>query len=560
MLFAEEFCSLPNMKFISWALLGLVMAANTVQALTLSEAAARMSKQLKAGCIVTGERLSDDVKYAISGTAPEARGMPPEKLVFEIGSITKVFTGLLLAQAVVEKKVTLETTISSLLEGQVKFMDPRVAAITLKQLATHTSGLPRMPDNMGADTTEEDPFANYDEKLLLSFLAAAKLEDTGPFSCSYSNLGMGLLGYLLGGVYQMPWEKAVVEKICQPLGLNDTAVNPDASLPVAKPHAGDSKELKPWHFAALAGCGALRSTAADLMKLGDAILHPDKTPLREAFALALTPQTDAAAHGGQVGLGVFLGKFDGDATLHHDGGTGGYCSGLQVIPAKGIVRVVLINNTGLSGSMVILATSTAKPVDPASQKEISLSADVLKLYPGVYELDRDSRFTVLLREGRLYVNLTGQPFLRAFAKAPDRFFYKAVAAEIAFNRREGLVQSLTLFQNGNEITAKRSSATPPEYKLRPDKELQPYVGDYALMGSKPLTVTLTANTLFAQLEGQPAVPVFETTPDRFEYDVVKAVLLFTRDDKQQINGLTLLQNGLTLPAPRIKSPPSAPLK
>lgn len=337
-------------------------------------------------------------------------------------------------------------------------------------------------------------------------------------------------------------------------------MNPDAKLPVAKPHAGDSKELKPWHFAALEGCGALRSTAADLVKLGEAMLHPDKTPLLEAFALALAPQADAAAHGAQIGLGVFLGKFDGDATLHHDGGTGGYCSGLQVIPAKGIVRVVLINSTGLSGSLVILATSTAKPVDPATQKEIAVSAEMLKQYPGVYELDRDSRFTVLLREGRLYVNLSGQPFLRAFAKAPDRFFYKAVAAEIAFNRHEGGVQSLTLFQNGNEITAKRSSAQPPDYQLRPAKELQPYVGEYALMGTKPLKVTLQASTLFAQLDGQPAVPVFETSPDRFEYDVVKAVIVFTRDDKQQINGLTLLQNGLTVPAPRVKSPPSAPSK
>jgi len=548
------------MKFISWALLGLVVAVNSVQARALADAAAQFGKHLKAGCIVTGERVGDDVKYAISGSAPEAGSMPPEKLVFEIGSITKVFTGLLLAQAMVEKKVTLETTLGSLLDGQVKFADPRVAAITLKQLATHTSGLPPLPDNMGADATMEDPYADYDEKLLLSFLATAKLEGEGPFSCSYSNLGMGLLGYLLGRVYQIPWEQAVVEKICQPLGLNDTAVNPDAKLPIAKPHDAENKEVKPWHFAALAGCGALRSTAADLTKLGAAMLHPDKTPLREAFALAMTSQTDAPAQGGQIGLGVFLGKFDGEPTLHHDGGTYGYCSGLQVIPSKEIIRVVLVNNAGLPGSLVIAATSEAKQVDPATQKEISLPVDVLKQYPGVYELDRDSRFTVLLRDGRLYVNLTGQPFLRAFAKETDRFFYKAVAAEIAFNRHEGMVQSLTLFQNGNEITAKRSSAPPPEFKLRPGKELQPYVGEYALIGPGPLTVTVQANTLFAQIQGQPAVPVFETTPDRFEYDVVKAVIVFTRDDKQQINGLTLLQNGMTVPAPRVKSPPSAPSK
>ncbi|OYW75919.1 MAG: hypothetical protein B7Z37_11295 [Verrucomicrobia bacterium 12-59-8] len=80
------------------------------------------------------------------------------------------------------------------------------------------------------------------------------------------------------------------------------------------------------------------------------------------------------------------------------------------------------------------------------------------------------------------------------------------------------------------------------------------------MGVGPLSVTVQANTLFAQIQGQPAMPVFETAPDRFEYDAVKAVLVFTRDDKQEINGLTLLQNGMTVPAPRVKSPTSAPSK
>ena len=153
------------MKFISWALLGLIMAVDTLQARTLAESAARFSKDLKAGCIVTGERMGDEVKYAISGKAPEAGDAKPEKLVFEIGSISKVFTGLLLAQAVVEKKVTLDTTIGSLLAGKVKFTDARVEAITLKQLATHTSGLPRLPDNAMAGALEEDPYASYDGKL-----------------------------------------------------------------------------------------------------------------------------------------------------------------------------------------------------------------------------------------------------------------------------------------------------------------------------------------------------------------------------------------------------------
>jgi hypothetical protein len=290
------------------------------------------------------------------------------------------------------------------------------------------------------------------------------------------------------------------------------------------------------------------------------MLHPEKTPLKEALAIALQAQADAPAMGGQIGLGVFLSKHEGDMRLSHDGGTGGYSSSLQVIPSKDIVRVVLINNNSLSASAVIAAMSDAKPATPQKQKEISLPAETMEQYPGVYELDRDSRFTVLLRDGQLWVNLTGQAFLRAFAKAPDRFFYKAVAAEIAFNRDQEKIQSLTLFQNGRELTAKRAATPPPDYKLRTAKELQPYAGEYLLMGLKKLSLTVRGGTLFAQLEGQEAAPVFETATDRFEYDVVKAILIFARDDQKQINGLTLMQNGLPVPAARVKTPTSDPSK
>ncbi|OYW31127.1 MAG: hypothetical protein B7Z47_02025 [Chthoniobacter sp. 12-60-6] len=545
------------MKSVFLALLGVFIATTPSHARTLAEAAARQAQKLKAGCIVTGERIGDQVHFALAGKAPEATDTPPEKLVFEIGSITKVFTGLLLAQAVVEKKVTLETTIGSLLDPKLKFTDPRIAAITLKQLSTHTSGLPRMPGNAGAGVAEDDPFANYDETLLLAFLTGTKLEGEAPFSSSYSNLGVGLLGHLLGKVYHMPWDQAVVEKICRPLGLSDTAVQPAAGLPLAKPHSED-KEVKPWHFDALAGCGALRGTSADLMKFGEALLHPEQTPLHEAFAIALKAQADTPALGGQIGLGVLMGKFNGEQTLHHNGGTGGFTSALQVIPARGLVRVVLINNNRLDGTAVIAATDETKKAAPVASKPIDLPAETLKEYPGVYKLDNDSRFTVLLRDGQLWDRLTGQPFLKLFAKEKDHFFYKAVAAEVVFNREDGKVRSLTLFQNGQELTARRTEDAVPSITLRSAKDLKPYAGKYELLGSKQITITVQAATLFAQLEGQPAMPVFETSADRFEYDVVEATLVFTRDDKQQINGLTLLQNGMTVPAPRVKTPTSAP--
>lgn len=544
------------MKFVFAPLLGLVLTVNMVHARSLAEAAVRKAKDLEAGCIVTGERIGGEVRFAMAGKVPDAKGTPPERIVFEIGSITKVFTGLLLAQAVVEKKVTLETTVGSLLDPRLKFADPRIAAITLKQLSTHTSGLPRLAANAAEGMVEDDPYANYDEKLLLAYLTNAQLEGEAPYGCSYSNLGVGLLGQLLAKVYQKPWEEAVKEKVCLPLGLNDTAVEP-ANLPRAVPYAG-AKVVKPWHLDAMAGAGALRSTAADLMKFGEALLHPDDTPLKQAFAIALHPQADAPSMGGRIGLGIFIGTFEGETVLNHDGGTGGFCSGLQVIPGKSIVRVALINNNAMSGSAVIAAVSETKKPARVAQQEIILPVEELPQYAGVYELDRDARFTVLVHDDGLWVNLTGQPFLRAFAKKSDRFFYKAVQAEIAFNRKEGAIQSLTLFQNGRELTAKRVSNTPPGYKLRTSQELRPYAGEYLLLGSKKFTVTVVADTLFAQLEGQPALPVFETSPDHFEYDAVKATLEFSRDANRGIKSLTLFQNGAEMTAPRTTGGVSGP--
>ncbi len=548
------------MKRLLPTLLAVFLAIPAGHARTLAEAATQQAKRLPVGCIVTGELLDGGkASFAIAGKAPEAKGGPPEKWVFEIGSITKVFTGLLLAQAVVEKKVTLETTVAEVLGKDAQFADPRVAAITLKQLSTHTSGLPRLPSNHAAGVAEDDPYANYDEKLLLAYIQGEKLRGEGPYTCSYSNIGVGLLGYLLGRVYDSTWDKAMLEKVCRPLGLHDTAVTPPDGLVVATPNSG-KKEVKPWHLAAVGGAGALRSTAADMLRFGEAILHPEKTPLDEAFAIALQPHAEAPADGGHIGLGIFINKQDGEQTLHHDGGTGGYRSGLQVIPAKGIVRVALINNDELGGSEVIAATSEAKAAAAKNLKEIALPADQMKNYPGVYELDRDTRFTLVLHKGKLWLRLTGQAFLPMSAMAADRFFNTRVAAEVGFTRdKEQKIQSLTLYQHGRELTAKRKGDA-PKVIMHTAEELAPYKGEYALMGMKKLWIEVRASTLFAKLEGQEFMPVFQTAADRFEYDVVEAALVFTRDDNKNLTGLVLQQNGMTVTAPRVKPPPGGVAK
>ncbi|RYD63197.1 MAG: hypothetical protein EOP83_12755, partial [Verrucomicrobiaceae bacterium] len=190
----------------------------------LNEIAEKEAGKLPKGGLVTGESIAGVTRFEGVGKL-EPDGIAPEKRVFEIGSITKVFTGLLLADAVEAKKVRLDSTLKELLGDEVTFADPDVAAITLVQLSTHTSGLPRLPDNMGWFIgLSNDPYKKYDRKDALKFLAKAELDHAPPFPASYSNYGVGLLGELLSGIQQKSYADLVAEKITGPLGMKDTVV------------------------------------------------------------------------------------------------------------------------------------------------------------------------------------------------------------------------------------------------------------------------------------------------------------------------------------------------
>ncbi|HEY5792345.1 MAG TPA: serine hydrolase [Chthoniobacterales bacterium] len=512
-------------------------AAPAAASKPLGEAAAGLAAQLPKGGIVTGESAGGPAAYALAGNVGVA-GVPPERILFEIGSISKVFTGLLLAQAVVEGRVKLDAPIRDLLEPKQTFADARVGAITLRQLAAHTSGLPRLPEELDQGANPGDPYAHYDRARLEAGLARLQLAGDAPFPRSYSNYGAGLLGDLLSRLYGKPWETLVREKIAGPLGLPDTVVRLDADQQrrFAPPFSGNSP-AHPWNLASLEGAGALRSTAADLMAFGAALLHPGQTPLREALELLLAPQSADGA----IGLGISLSRLFGERGYEHSGGTGGFASGLYVLPESGSVKVILINNAVLSDGAVLAATHSSAPPRESAR---AFAADELAEFTGVYPLDSMSRFTLLLRGGQLWVRLSGQPFFPLHPHAtPDRFFLKVVPAEIQFERKEGAIQSLTLFQNGRETQAAKSPEPAPVIDFRSDRELASLAGAYAVNPEMNFTVKVRHSTLFVKLNQQPALPVFETSKDWFEYDVVSAALEFERDKENRVVALWLFQNG-----------------
>jgi CubicO group peptidase (beta-lactamase class C family) len=524
---------------------------------SLADVVQKTADKLPAGGIVAAEIDHGSVRFFSAGNFAPREGVPPEKVIFEIGSITKVFTGLLLAETVNEGKARLDDPIAKYLPADLK-LTPAVAAITLEQLAIHTSGLPRLPANMKpADPL--DPYAEYGPTEMYAFLTAYAPTKSVPQPADYSNFGMGLLGHILERIHGKSYAELVAERITGPLGMKDTVIelDPDQQARFAVPYSG-AAPVKPWRVTGLAGAGALRSTAADLAGFAQALMSPGDSPLQAAWALARQPRADMG--GEKIGLAVMVGKRNGVLTYSHGGGTGGFRSYLEFSPDTQRGLVVFLNND-VREAETIAAALVPPPAGAASlseRPETPLPPEKAADYVGVYAFDAHGRFTVLPGDaGRLQIRLTGQAFAPVFYAGNDRFFSRIVAAEFQFNRDAGgHVASLTLFQNGREMTAKRVDEPLPTVRATTDAELQDYVGKYdlppgpGLPSGAQFMITVRRSTLVARLATQPAFAVFKDRADHFVYDVVEAALTFERDANGKVIALVLHQNGRDLRAPR----------
>jgi serine-type D-Ala-D-Ala carboxypeptidase/endopeptidase len=279
--------------------------------------------------------------------------------VFEIGSVTKTFTALLLAQMVEQGKVKLDEPVRELLPpGTVA--KPSGAEITLLDLSDQHSGLPRMPDNFHpADPT--NPYADYDAKALYQFIGkqGVALPPNAPFG--YSNVGVGLLGQALANRAGMSYANMLREQITGPLGMHDTgiALTPEMKARFIAGYDGQHRPSHAWDLDALAGAGGIRSTAADMLTYLEAQLHPNQLP-KSALASPqgkTLPAALAACHviHAEVGSGmhIALNWFYEDETGNywHNGATGGYSSYAMFNPKKDFVVIVLSNTSiGANGS------------------------------------------------------------------------------------------------------------------------------------------------------------------------------------------------------------------
>jgi D-alanyl-D-alanine-carboxypeptidase/D-alanyl-D-alanine-endopeptidase len=393
--------------------------------------------------------------------------VPNGDTLFEIGSISKVFTGLLLADAVVRGELTLETEVARLLPSGID-LDVLGRPITLLDLTTHSSGLPRMPSNI-RPSDPFSPYVDYDVTMLLAFMDEVEPVRAPEVSYEYSNLAVGLLGWLVANNAGSDYETLLSERVFVPLGMTDTALSLDERLAprLAQAHDSDGQPSSPWPMDVLAGAGGIRSSARDMLRfarfaLGQ--LEPvGSDTLTDALALSMIPRREVTGDPRmRMGLGWHV-NVDRDAWWHN-GQTGGYHAMLTVLPEDGVAVVGLSNTAGGVIEQVVNGLVSESmdwgPMTITLPDFAALDAAALDRLAGRYGHRLLGVLVVRREELGLSAQLGPQQALRIWPESESRCAYRAVPAVLEFelSEEQTLASAVVLHQNGGEMNFERLGA------------------------------------------------------------------------------------------------------
>jgi CubicO group peptidase (beta-lactamase class C family) len=427
------------------------------------------AEKINAGIVVgmVDERGSRIIGYGKldNGTDQEVNG----DTVFEIGSVTKTFTALLLQDMIERGEMKLNDPVTKYLPGSVKLPSRGGKEITLRQLATHTSGLPGIPDNLDPKRAD-NPYADYTVEKLYTFLSGYQLARDPGAASEYSNLGMGLLGHVIALKTKTPYESLVVDRICRPLKMDSTRVTltPELKSRLAVGHDLFGEAAASWDVPVLSAAGALRSTANDLLKYVSANLGlaPSAlTPIMEkTYKNGLAWSVNSAQPGTKI--------------VSHGGGTGGYQSfvGFDKVRRHGVVilfngrRVIDLDGLGNfllksdwrpdHGPMEIkISNQVPKLLKPHVRME--LDRKLLDAIVGHYEFAPNAALPLftgmklaIWREGDHLVGQnrgekTLQGVFDIYPESATNFFIKVTGAQLTFIRNEsGEVTSVVHHETG----------------------------------------------------------------------------------------------------------------
>lgn len=517
----------------------------------------------KAPGIVLGIIEADgSTRILQSGSAgPGARPLGP-RTVFEIGSVNKTFTAAVLADMVARGEVALDDPVQKHLPATVRIPQRNGRQITLLDLATHRSGLPRMPDNF-APADPNNPYADYSVEQLYAFLNGHELARDVGAEFEYSNLGMGLLGHaLLGRAAGTDIQTLIRRRVLEPLGMGMTSYARDGEVGewMSKGHDGAGAVVPFWDLGeAVAGAGGLRSNVEDMLKYLHAQLGPPATDLERA--MRVTQQVHHTFADGQaMGLAWGIATPEGRTILAHTGGTAGFITDVAFDPERRVGFVMLTNAGGFEDNLGRDFLLRGPPLD---LPQAAVAREVLAGLAGEYEMAPGQGAYVRLEDdGTMTLRVPGNVRSRMYAESDSAFFLKRAPWRMRFTRdASGAVSGMVMNMAGMERTLRRLSdrttAPPPPAVVDlplAAEEMARYEGTYALgLGGRTLElrVFVQEGKLIGQAAGQEGFPLRSQGDHVFIPIFDDNVRLVFTVENGRATAVTLYQNGAVIPGPRM---------
>lgn len=517
---------------------------------------------------------ADGTRYYNFGSTEDDGKPVNEHSIFEIGSITKTFTGILLADMAIDGMVSIDDPVGKYLPEAVTVPSRNAVQITLGHLSDHTSSLPRMPDNMmPADPL--NPYLDYSVPQMYTFLSTHILRRDIGSEYEYSNLAQGLLGHILALQSGKSYEELLKERITVPLKMQETAITFTAQMKanLAKPHS-QGLVVSNWDLPTLAGAGAIRSSTHDMLKYLEANLGLVKNPLTEAMVMSHYPRHDKS---GRVGLGWHIADGSQGDVIWHNGGTGGYRAFAGFVKEKNLGVVVLTNSDiGVDdiGFHLLDPSSPLHTPKPHIARELRKHID--SKGPGKVA----ERFALLKKnEGDKYdfsemeINALGYYYLGVENIVAALAVFKINTNEYPGSANVWDSYGEALMEHGDTLAAIENYQKSLE--LNPGNQnaiemlrrmgvetaipkvevaetiLKTYEGTYELAPSFHIVITREGSQLFGQATGQGRFELYAKSDTEFFLTVVDAQLHFNINSDGSVKSLTLFQGGQVIEGKRL---------
>jgi CubicO group peptidase (beta-lactamase class C family) len=526
--------------------------------------------------IVVGIIDENGPQYYSFGTKTSGGEKVNEHSIYEIGSISKLFTATLLAENIVKGKMKADDPVSGYLPKDVKVpvFPGGGQPITLGTLSDHTSSLPRLATNMPY-SVPDNPYSDYTVELLYDFLNEYTLTREVGSQFEYSNLAVGMLGFLLAEYGKTTYEALLNKTITAPLKMKETAVTlSDKMKQNLAPGHSMGEVVSNWDITYFPGMGGIRSSVHDMLLFLSANMELSKSQLTPAMKLAQTIRHTKSFDG--VGLGWLHTQSSSGDILWHNGGTGGYRAFLGFIKETGKGVVVLTNSDAgvddIGLHLLDPATQLEEikaPLTPVLKKIIDTEgADGLfekykalkAAKPDYYAIDEGAINTLgyaYLTKGQTdaaleVFNINVVEFPQSF-NVYDSYGEALMKMGQQQEAIDNYKKSLELNPgntNGIDMLAKMGVGYKVEEVKVDEQILQTYTGTYEIVPGFNIVITRDGSRLFGQATGQGQFELFPKSTSEFYLKVVEARVEF-KSGSDGIMGMTLYQNGQVMPGKRI---------